>query len=173
MGALAPGRAAARGRAATSRATTARFGSAVGWIAFAGAVPAVARRTQGELAMIMADVLMWFFIVAGAYLAFVSYWLACAALFPSVVEECARRYSPPLAPAGLGLVVLLPLVVIGVVAAKNAPHAAAGALLKGALLSLLLPALLGSAGLAPPLGTGLFRHGAPLLRPRLPRRGRP
>src|SRR5258708_37817814 len=88
-------------------------------------------------------------------------------------STCARRYARPLAAAGLGLVVLLPLVVIGVVAAKNAPHAAAGALLKGALLSLLLPALLGSAGAAPPLGTGLFRHGAPLLRPRLPRRGRP
>src|SRR5258708_33590841 len=88
-------------------------------------------------------------------------------------STCARRYARPLAAAGLGLVVLLPLVVIGVVAAKNAPHAAAGALLKGALLSLLLPALLGSAGGGPRLRARPSRQRRPLLRRGLCRGGRP
>lgn len=114
--------------------------------------------------MIMADVLMWFLIVAGAYLAFVSYWLASAALFSGFVEECSKRYARPWRPAGLGLAVVLPAVVLGVAAANHAPHEIVGAVLKGALLSLILPALVGSAGLALRIGTGLSGAEAPLVR---------
>ena len=44
--------------------------------------------------MIFADILMWFLLVLGAYLTFLSYWLAAHALFPRFVESCrARRAS--------------------------------------------------------------------------------
>ena len=43
--------------------------------------------------MIMSDVLFWFLIVLGFYLAFNSYWLLAAALFPNTVEQCRLRYA--------------------------------------------------------------------------------
>lgn len=105
--------------------------------------------------MILADVLTWFLIVLGSYLLLVCNWLVAYALFPRAVEASAERYGRRPALATLvGIVVLAPLAVIALGLANAIPGPGAQ-LLRGALLLLLLPALLGSAGLALRIGAGL------------------
>lgn len=100
--------------------------------------------------MIMADVFAWLFIVIGTWLVLQSYWMTAFALFPRTVTGCAARYGRrPVLATLLGLVVFLPLLLIGAGAAKVAPPL--GVLF---LIPLLL-ALLGSAGLALRIGDGL------------------
>lgn len=106
--------------------------------------------------MIMADVLMWFLIIAGAYLVLNAYWLAAWSLFPRAVEGCRDRYGrSPVRATLLGLVVLVPFLVVGVGVAKAIHHPVPGALVRGILLLPALLALLGSSGLALRIGTGL------------------
>lgn len=106
--------------------------------------------------MILADVLTWFLIVLGSYLLLVCDWLAAYALFPGAVEASAERYRRrPVAVTLVGLVVLAPLVVIALGLAGAVPRPGLAQLLRGSLLLLLLPALLGSSGLALRIGTGL------------------
>jgi hypothetical protein len=105
--------------------------------------------------MIMADVLTWFLIVSGLYLVLLCYWLAATALFPRAVGACCERYAQPLAPILLGVAILVPVLVLGLAAVKEVPNPGAGGILKVLLLLLLLPALLGSAGLAQRVGAGL------------------
>jgi hypothetical protein len=105
--------------------------------------------------MIMADVLTWFLIIAGVYLVLVCYWLSAVALFPGLVEACRARYARPLATTAVGLVVLAPLLVMGLAAANAIKQPGPAGAVKISLLLLLLPAFLGSAGLALRMGEGL------------------
>jgi hypothetical protein len=105
--------------------------------------------------MIMADVLTWFLIVVGLYLVLACYWLGAYALFPAAVERCRERYGRPVRATLVGLAVLAPVLVLGLAGVKAGVRGAPGALLKGLLLLLVLPALLGSAGLALRIGSGL------------------
>jgi hypothetical protein len=105
--------------------------------------------------MIMADVLTWFLIISGVYLVLVCHWLAAVALFPGVVEACRERYARPVATTAVGLVVLAPLLVVGLAGANAIKQPGPAGAVKVCLLLLLVPALLGSAGLALRIGAGL------------------
>jgi hypothetical protein len=106
--------------------------------------------------MIMADVLTWFLIIAGVYLVMVCYWLSAVALFPGAVEACRARYARPVATTAVGLLVLAPLLVVGLAAANAIKQPGPAGAVKVSLLLLLLPAFLGSAGLALRIGAGLW-----------------
>jgi hypothetical protein len=105
--------------------------------------------------MIVADVLTWFLIIAGVYLVLTCYWLSSFALFPRAVEACAERYARPARATLAGLLVLVPVLVAGLGAANAVKARGPSGALKIALLLLLLPAFLGSAGLALRIGSGL------------------
>ncbi len=105
--------------------------------------------------MIMADVLTWFLLILGSLLVFVAHWVGAYGLFPGLVERCSERYARrPVAATLLGLVVLVPLLIAaGVVAQRNHPVINLLVLLVLTVPTLL--ALLGSAGLAWRVGSGL------------------
>jgi len=105
--------------------------------------------------MIFADILFWFLMVAGAYLALNAYWLAAVALFRPAVERAHETYATrPVAATLAGLGALVPAVGVFVVFA-HAAHPGVK-LLTGAILMVpLLLALVGSAGLADRIGAGL------------------
>ena len=106
--------------------------------------------------MIMADVLTWFLIVAGTYLILVCYWLASAALFPHVVAGCRQRYGRhPFVATLVGVGIVAPVLIGGVAAVRAIHHPLPGNALKVLLMSPLLLAFLGSAGLALRIGEGL------------------
>lgn len=105
--------------------------------------------------MIMADVLTWFLIVSGLYLVLLCYWLAAKALFPRAVLACCERYAHPVVPTVVGVALLVPVLVLGLAAVKAVTNPGPGGILKVLLLLLLLPAFLGSAGLAERVGAGL------------------
>lgn len=104
--------------------------------------------------MIMADVLTWFLIVLGLYLTLVCYWVGAGALFPRMVAACRHRYARPVSALFVGLAVGLPLVTLGAAGAQ-APQPLVAGLSRTLLVVLVLPALVGSAGLALRLGAGL------------------
>jgi hypothetical protein len=106
--------------------------------------------------MIMADVLTWFLIIAGTYLVLVCYWLASAALFPHVVEGCRQQYGRhPFAATLVGLAIVAPVLFVGIAAVRVIPNPLPGNAIKILLMSPLLLAFLGSAGLALRIGEGL------------------
>ena len=105
--------------------------------------------------MIFADILFWFLIVAGAYLALNAYWLAAVALFRPAVERSHQTYRVrPVAATLLGLVSFVPVGLVFVVFTK-APHPGLKLLSGAALMVPLVLALIGSAGLAERIGSGL------------------
>jgi hypothetical protein len=104
--------------------------------------------------MIMADVLTWFLIIIGALLVFIAHWLGAYGLFPTLVEGASERYGRrPVAATFLGLGVLLPTLVLTTVLTQFGPPGNLAALL--ILTVPVMIALLGSAGLALRVGTGL------------------
>jgi hypothetical protein len=106
--------------------------------------------------MIMADVLTWFLIIVGVLLVLGAQWLAAYALFPALVERSRDRYGRrPVAATMLGLAILLPLLVVGAVVVHVAGHPVVGMLVIGLWMIPALLALLGSAGLALRIGSGL------------------
>ena len=109
--------------------------------------------------MIVADILMWFFLVVGLYIVFNSYWLATQGLFPNFVDRCRERiHSAPTRRFLFGLGLTVPVVALGVVM-LNAPKAwlkFAGAAL---LIVLFLIGLCGATGIAAQIGTGLSKPG--------------
>ena len=106
--------------------------------------------------MIMADVLTWFLIIVGSLMVFVAHWLGAFALFPNLVEGCSERYGRrPIAATLLGLGILVPTLLTAGVVSKALAHPAIGALVVALLTIPALVALLGSAGLALRIGTGL------------------
>jgi hypothetical protein len=105
--------------------------------------------------MIVADILMWFLLIAGAYIVINGYWMTTQGLFPQFVDNCRERIRrAPFKPLLLGLGAAVPGVLLGI-AMMRAPSPVlkfAGATL---LLVLVLVGLLGSAGLAAQVGVGL------------------
>lgn len=106
--------------------------------------------------MIMADVLTWFLIIVGSLMVFIAHWLGAYALFPNIVAACSERYGKrPVTATLLGLVVLVPTLIVAGVVSKKLANPAVGALVVVFLAVPALLALLGSAGLALRIGTGL------------------
>jgi len=71
--------------------------------------------------MIFADILFWFLMVAGAYLALNASWLAAVALFRPAVERAHETYATrPVAATLAGLGALVPAVGVFVVFARAA-----------------------------------------------------
>jgi hypothetical protein len=105
--------------------------------------------------MIVADILMWFLLIAGTYIVINGYWLTAQGLFPDFVERCRGRIRrAPFRVLLTGVAGAVPGVVIGVAMFRAASPALkfAGATF---LLLLVLVGLLGSAGLAAQVGVGL------------------
>ncbi|MGC6466434.1 MAG: hypothetical protein ACON5N_12670 [Akkermansiaceae bacterium] len=105
--------------------------------------------------MIMADVLMWTFLILGFYVIMVAYWVASVGLAPQLVEgSCERLGSSPWKSFLIGLAVGLPGIGIGLAAANggSAPIKLIGIIL---VLLVLLAGLCGSAGLCLRIGKGL------------------
>jgi hypothetical protein len=105
--------------------------------------------------MIVADILMWFLLIAGTYIVINAYWLATQGLFPDFVDRCREAIRrAPYRPFLFGLAVSVPAAIAGI-AMFRAPSPIlkfAGAAL---LLLLILFGLMGSAGLAAQVGIGL------------------
>jgi len=106
--------------------------------------------------MSLADVLSWFLLVSGTYVALVCAWLAAQALWPATVDRCAGLYGRPVRATMVGLVVGVPLLALGAATAgKGQGTPALGVIGVALLLLLLLPAVFGLAGLARRIGAGL------------------
>jgi hypothetical protein len=105
--------------------------------------------------MIFADILFWFLMVAGAYLALNAYWLAAVALVRTALERARIAYATR--PGGATLAGLLAQVAVALVFLVFArAHHPGLKLVTGALLIVpLVLALVGSAGLADKIGAGL------------------
>ncbi len=105
--------------------------------------------------MIMADVLKIFLLIVGTLIVFIAYWLAAEALFPDWVNRAHRNYDRPFRLTGLGLVLVIPLLLVGMLVLRNQSNP----LFKLAGFSLItfpvVVGLLGSAGLAQRIGQGL------------------
>ena len=70
--------------------------------------------------MTVADILQYLLLIVGSWLTLIAYWLATVALAPRLVERCAARYGGhPVRDTLVGLVIALPLAVLGLVAAKQ------------------------------------------------------
>jgi hypothetical protein len=105
--------------------------------------------------MIVADILMWFLLIAGTYIVINAYWLTTQGLFPLFVDRCRERLRfAPFRAFLVGLGGVVPGVILGVGLFRAASPVAkfAGATL---LLLLVLIGLMGSAGLAAQVGIGL------------------
>ena len=105
--------------------------------------------------MIMADVLMWTFLILGFYVIFVAYWVAAAGLAPRLVEgSCERLGSSFWKSLLLGFAMGIPAIAIGLAISKGGPPVlkVVGILL---VLLVLLAGLCGSAGLCLRIGKGL------------------
>lgn len=104
--------------------------------------------------MIVADILMWFLLVVGLLLVFISYWLASAALFPRMVERAREAYAQPVRAVLLGVLIAAPLITLGVVIGAQAnPFFKVLGLTISAVPVLL--GLVGSAGLSQRIGAGM------------------
>lgn len=101
-----------------------------------------------------ANVLVWVFSILALFMMFLSYWLTATALFPAMVERCAQHYARPMRCALVGLFAGLIPIALGLVVLKVFPPA-----LKWiGVLMIAVPifaGLLGSAGLAHRIGSGL------------------
>ena len=104
--------------------------------------------------MIMADVWMWFLLILGIMLVFVSHWMATEALFAPFVARARTQYHRPIRLTFIGLGLFAPAVVIAVVLLnRNNP---AVKLFGAILLAMpILVGLAGSAGLSQKVGLGL------------------
>jgi hypothetical protein len=106
--------------------------------------------------MIFADILFWFLMVAGGYLALNAYWLAAVALFRPAVERARLTYATrPVAATLAGLLALVPVALVFFVFAKAAGHPGVRLVTGGLLMVPLVLGLIGSAGLADKIGAGL------------------
>src|SRR5260370_6918043 len=72
--------------------------------------------------MIVADILMWFLLILGTYIVFISYWLASQALFPELADRCRQRIkAAPVKQALVGLGWTVPTAAAGI-AFLNVPN---------------------------------------------------
>ena len=105
--------------------------------------------------MIMADVLKIVFLIIGFLICYVSYWLASAALFPSVVDRARQQYeSHPIRITLIGLALAVPFVLVSIGIGKVA-HPLAKMVGVAVIAVPILYGLAGSAGLALRIGISL------------------
>ena len=65
--------------------------------------------------MIVADILMWFLLIAGTYIVINAYWLTTQGLFPDFVDRCRENIRcAPARPFLLGLAALVPAAIGGI-----------------------------------------------------------
>ena len=105
--------------------------------------------------MIMADVLMWTFLILGFFVVTIAYWVAAVGLAPNLVEGSSDRYSTsPWKSLLIGAAIGIPLTTIGLVLANVGP--APGKMIGIIIVMLVfLAGLCGSAGLCLRIGKGL------------------
>lgn len=110
--------------------------------------------------MIMADVFKIVFLVLGALLVLVSYWLASSALFPAWVARARTVYAVrPIRGTLIGLIAATPLTLAGVGLMSQSGNSVL-MLAGGLVVSIpVFLALAGSAGLALHIGAGLAMPG--------------
>jgi len=102
------------------------------------------------------NILFWFLMIAGAYLALNAYWLAAVALFRPTVERARLTYATrPVAATLLGLLAFVPVALVFFVFTKAVGHPAVRLVTGGLIMVPLVLALVGSAGLADKIGAGL------------------
>jgi len=105
--------------------------------------------------MIMADLLMWTFIILGFYAVMLAYWLVAFALAPKLVAGSRRRFEvSPIRNLLIGLLVGVPVVGLGMLL-FSIPNTFPKILGFGFILLPLLMGLFGSAGLCQKIGEGL------------------
>jgi hypothetical protein len=104
--------------------------------------------------MIVADILMWFLLVVGLLLVFISYWLAAVALFPRMVGRAREAYAQPVRVILLGALIATPLITLGVMISSQ-PNPALKLLGLSVIAVPVLLGLVGSAGLAQRVGLGM------------------
>jgi hypothetical protein len=105
--------------------------------------------------MIVADILMWFLLIMGTYVIFISYWLAAHALFPELTDRCRQRIkNAPVRQALIGLAWTIPCAAGGI-ALLNLPNPLLKFLGATVVLLLILAGLIGSSALAAQIGYGL------------------
>ena len=105
--------------------------------------------------MIMADVLLWTFVILGFFVITVAYWVAAVGLAPGLVERSCKRFgSSPWKTFLIGAAIGVPGMGIGLGIANGGPPAIK---VFGILIVLLvfLLGLCGSAGLCLRIGKGL------------------
>ncbi len=117
--------------------------------------------------MIMADVLLWTFVILGFYVIIIAYWVGAVGLAPGLVERsCERLGQSPWKSFFIGLGMGVPLIGIGLLIANGgAPFIKIFGILIVLLVFLL--GLCGSAGLFFRIWEGLVRpldEAQPLLR---------
>ena len=106
--------------------------------------------------MNLADVFTVVFVILGFLIVFVGFWLMAAGLFPRRVERCADEIgAAPVKCALVGLVCVVPLFILGIVIGKAAQSGPAKFASFLYMVSLILLALFGTAGLALRIGQGL------------------
>lgn len=106
--------------------------------------------------MNLADVFTVVFVILGLLVVFVGCWLMAAGLFPQRIARCAEQLgAAPAKCALVGLACVVPLFALGIVVGKVAQSAPGklGSFL--IILSTILLALFGTAGLALRIGLGL------------------
>lgn len=101
-----------------------------------------------------ANVLAWVFLTLGIFLMFVGYWLAATALFPRHVARCELLFARPVMVSLIGLLLAVIPIVAGFAILKAFPVALKwiGLIL---IAAPILCGLIGSAGLARRIGSGL------------------
>ena len=105
--------------------------------------------------MTIANVLQVFLLTLGVMLVFQAYWLAATALFPKTINCARERYKKPIFTTLVGLTVIVPTFLIGIVFLGNLPNPLIKAV--GFLIGVgpLLFGAIGSAGLCQLIGHGL------------------
>lgn len=106
--------------------------------------------------MILADVLKYLFLVIGALVVIISYWLVTTALFPAAVDRTREAYGAhPVRITLVGTLCTVPVLLAGLALLSAAPNA--GLKVMGGVLASLpvVLGLAGSAGLSERVGRGL------------------
>ena len=118
--------------------------------------------------MNLADVFTVVLVILGLLGVFVGVWLMATALFPARIERCGAQIGDaPLKCLLVGLVVMVPLIAAGSFLGKVATNAPGKCLSAAIIVSAILAALVGTAGLALRIGQGLplaRDHGEPWRR---------
>lgn len=106
--------------------------------------------------MNLADVFTVVFVILGLLIVFVGCWLMAAGLFPQRITRCAEKLgAAPVKCAFVGLACVVPLFVVAIIVGKIGQSAPIKLTSFVIIVSTILLALFGTAGLALRIGQGL------------------